>query len=364
MTSVALTGLHRGENPQPGAAVAASLRRRFPNLRIIGLCYDPLESALYSNDGSRPDAAYLIPYPGVGPRAVLERLDEILKREKLDFIIPCLDSEIGNFIELEPELRTRGISCMLPSKDALEARSKVKLPEFCRKLEILTPRTAVVADASTLALRAQEIGYPVYVKGRFYEAHLATSPQELWEAYNKIVSVWGGPVLVQETVVGEEYDIVGLGDGKGGLIGSCSIRKMLRTSAGKGFAGIVVDDPALNDLVRRVIAALRWAGPFELEFIKVPNRPHALFEMNPRFPAWVDFPSQIDCNLPVRLLEGLLHHKPEPLRHSTPGQMFIRHSIDLVADIGDVARFVTTGQRIEDLGRSADSAPLESELAT
>ena len=32
--AIAVSGLHRGENPQPGAAVIASLRRRFPGLRL------------------------------------------------------------------------------------------------------------------------------------------------------------------------------------------------------------------------------------------------------------------------------------------------------------------------------------------
>jgi carbamoyl-phosphate synthase large subunit len=346
MTIVAITGLHRGDNPQPGAAVAASLRRRFPDLGIVGFCYDPLESALYSCDGSRPDSAYLLPYPGVGSEALLERLDEILKREKIDFVIPCLDSEIANYIAIEPNLRERGIGCSLPTKEAFDARAKANLPEFCRRFNILTLRTESANDPETLATHAEEIGYPVYIKGRLYEAHLARSRQELYEAYDKIVSVWGGPVLVQESVIGEEYDIVGLGDGQGRVIGSCAIRKMLRTSAGKGFAGVVVDNPELDDLVQRIIGGLRWNGPFELEFIKVPYKPYALFEMNPRFPAWVDFPSQIGCNLPARLLEGLLDVKPTPLRNCSAGQMFIRHSIDLVADIADVAEMVTTGARV------------------
>ncbi|MFZ5791048.1 MAG: carbamoyl-phosphate-synthetase [Pseudomonadota bacterium] len=362
MTIVAITGLHRGDNPQPGAAVAASLRRRFPDLRVVGLCYDPLESALYSCDGSRPDSAYLLPYPGVGSEALLERLDEILKREKIDFVIPCLDSEIANYIAIEPELRKRGIGCALPTKEALDARAKVNLPEFCRRLSILTLRTESANDPETLAARAEEIGYPVYVKGRLYEAHLATSRRELYEAYDKIASVWGGPVLVQESVIGEEYDIVGLGDGEGRIVGSCAIRKMLRTSAGKGFAGVVVDNPELDDLARHIIGGLRWNGPFELEFIKVQHKPYALFEMNPRFPAWVDFPSQIGCNLPARQLESLLHATPTALRICSAGQMFIRHSIDLVADIADVAEMVTTGERVRPLANTRSDADAKPEL--
>jgi carbamoyl-phosphate synthase large subunit len=344
MKVVGITGLHRGDNPQPGAAVAAGLRRRFPDLRIVGLSYDPFESSLYCDDGNRPEAAYLLPYPGAGPDAVLERLDEILQREKLDFVIPCLDSEIDNFITILPKLHERGVGCMLPTKKAFDARSKVNLPAFCRRLNIETPRTESANDPESLADHAEAIGYPVYVKGHFYDAHLANSRKELYEGFDEIFSVWGGPVLVQESVVGEEYDIVGLGDGKGGIFGSCSIRKMLRTSAGKGFAGIAISDPALDDLVQRIIEALRWKGPFELEFIKVPGKAHALFEMNPRFPAWVDFPSQIGCNLPVRLVESLLNVPPTPLRACSPGRMFIRHCVDLVTVLSDIAQMAITGQ--------------------
>ncbi|MDH0446079.1 hypothetical protein N7388_20685 [Stutzerimonas stutzeri] len=346
MINVAITGLHRGNNPQPGAAVAAGLRRRFPDLRIVGLSYDPLESGLYCHDGGRPDAAYLMPFPGAGAKATLDRLDEILQTEPIDYLIPCLDSELDNYIQLQPELKSRGIGCLLPSQQALDDRSKSNLDAFCGQLEVPTPRTLMANDPDTLAALALQLGYPVYVKGRFYEAHLATTPKELYEAFASIASVWGTPVLVQEMVVGEEYDILGLGDGEGGLLASCSIRKMLRTSAGKGFAGVVVADPDLDELVARVIGALRWAGPFELEFIKVPGKPHALFEMNPRFPAWVDFPSQIGCNMPARLLEQLIGLDATPLQTCTPGQMFIRHSIDLVADIAEVAEMTITGRRI------------------
>lgn len=348
MKSVAITGLHRGDNPQPGAAVAAALRRRFPDIRIVGLSYDPFESGLYSPDGSRPDAAYLMPYPSAGPMALAERLDEIQKRERIDFVIPCLDSEITNFIAIRQWLKKRhGIGSTLPTRKAFDARSKDNLHALCQRLDVVTPRTDAANSSEALATCAEVIGYPVYVKGRFYEAHLVNSKRDLCAAFDEIAGVWGGPVLVQEPIVGEEYDVVGLGDGKGGIIGSCSIRKMLRTSAGKGFAGIVIADSALDALVERVVAALRWRGPFELEFIKAPHGRHVLLEMNPRFPAWVDFPSQIGCNLPEQLLEGFLGAERAPLRDCSPGQMFIRHSIDVVTDIGELAQMVISGERTQ-----------------
>jgi len=343
--SVAVSGLHRGDNPQPGAAVIAGLRQRFPGLRIIGLSYDPLESSLYSHGDDRVDAAYLMPYPRTGPVVLQERLDEILDRERIGFIIPCLDSEITNFIALETTLLRRGVRCMLPTLGAFEARNKANLPALCRRLDIPTPSTLASSDPAMLARFAATLGYPVYVKGKYYEAHLAETEAALYEHFNELVRVWGGPVLVQQVVVGEEYDVVGLGDGDGGLHGHCTIRKMLLTPTGKGFAGVVVNNPQLDELTRRIISGLKWNGPFELEFIKTPGSPYAWFEMNPRFPAWVHFPTQIGCNLPARLLECLAGIPDSPLRECAAGQMFIRHSIDLVGDIADLANMASLGER-------------------
>lgn len=352
---VAVTGLHRGENPQSGPPVVASLRRRFPDLRIVGLSYDPMESGHYSQNDDRLDATYLVPYPKAGHKVLLARLDAIAEKDPIDAVIPCLDSELPNFIKIHPELVKRGVGCVFPTAQAFAQRSKENLPVLCRRIDVPTPATRASSDPAKLARFVAKIGYPAYLKGRYYEAHLVHSPQELYYVFNELMRVWGGPVLAQEMTLGEEYDVVGLGDVDGNIVGSCSIRKMLRTKAGKGFAGMVVADPALDDLASRIIGALRWNGPFELEFIKAAGRPHQLFEMNPRFPAWVGFPSQVGCNLPARLLERVLDVSQTPLRQCIPGQMFVRHSVDLVGDISDLAHMASTGER----GTTATSTEFE-----
>ena len=346
LRTVAVTGMHRGENPQPGAAVVASLRRSFPGLRIIGLSYDPMESSLFGGGPDHPDAAYLIPFPGAGAEALLARLDEIRQKEDLGFVIPCLDSEIENYQQLLPQLRERGIACILPGAEAFEARHKANLYAFCLRNGIPTPLTLTADDPAAVEACAERIGYPVYVKGRLYHAHLVHSREGLFPAYDEIVRSWGWPIILQENLVGEEYDVTGVGDGQGGISGSCSIRKLLRTANGKGFAGIVVENPELDALSERIIRALKWDGPFELEFVKPAGRPHALMEINPRFPAWIDFPSQIGCNLVALLLERLLQRPATPLKACRAGQMFVRHSVDLAGDMADFAAMASAGERI------------------
>lgn len=346
LKAVAVSGLHRGENPQPGASVIMSLRRRFPDLRIVGLSYDPMESGLFSPGPDRPDAAYLIPFPGAGAEALLERLDMICGSEDIGYVIPCLDSEIENYTTLQPRLQARGITCIMPAPQSFADSSKAGLYGFCQRIGVPCPTTLMAVDPWAVERCADEIGYPVYVKGRLYNAHLAHTRAELAAAYDDIVRVWGWPIMVQEVIAGEEYDVTGVGDGKGNILGSCSIRKLLRSSHGKGFAGIVVQDPHIDELSARVIRGLRWDGPFELEFLKAPGRPHALMEINPRFPAWIDFPSQIGCNLPALLMDRLLHHKSSPMQPCEAGQMFVRHSLDLVGNFADFADMASSGERI------------------
>jgi len=301
---------------------------------------------LYGSGFDHPDAAYLIPYPGAGQHALLERLLVVAEKEDVGAVIPCLDSEIENYISIQEELKRVGIDCILPTMASFNARHKAFLPAFCERIGVSVPTTRIATNAAEIDFYAQELGYPVYVKGRLYDAHLVNSPSELVGAYSGIVRVWGWPIIVQEVVVGEEYDITGVGDGKGKILHSCSIRKLLRTSSGKGYGGIVVENPELDEIAAKIISGLKWNGPFEMEFIKSAGRPFALFEINPRFPAWVDFPSQIGANLPALLLERLLKMRVSKLEKCQAGQMFIRHTMDLVGDFSDFVEMATKGERL------------------
>jgi carbamoyl-phosphate synthase large subunit len=195
--TVAVTGLHRGDNPQPGASVIRSMRRRFPDLRVVGLSYDPLESGLYSRAIDRVDAIYLLPFPMKGPDVLLDRMRYVHSKEKFQYLIPCLDSEIANFLAIYPDLQRLGITALLPSKEALARRSKENLAGFCAHNAIPGPKTYAANDVATLSRFAAQLGYPVYVKGKYYEAFLVYSQVDLAEHFDSIARVWGVPILWQ-----------------------------------------------------------------------------------------------------------------------------------------------------------------------
>ncbi|MBI3795281.1 MAG: ATP-grasp domain-containing protein, partial [Nitrospinae bacterium] len=285
MVNIAVTGLNAGDSPAPGVPVVRSLRERagFKG-RIIGLGYDALESGIL--DAGVVDAAYLLPFPSVGKDALLERILNIHEKEKLDVIIPNLDSELMNFIQIQPALEREGIKFLLPTEEQLGRRAKSNLPKLCKELNVKTPATKVVNDPSTLSLGKDEL--PVMVKGLFYESYLAHSHAEAVHFMHKIAGKWGYPVLIQQYIEGEEFNAAALGDGKGGMDGVACMKKLVLTDNGKGWACVSIKNDGLITLAETIIRSLKWAGAMEVEAMQSKkDGEFYLIEINPRFPAWI-----------------------------------------------------------------------------
>jgi len=340
--TIAVTGLNRGENPQPGYAVVHSLRRAYPGITILGLIYDAMESGIFAEDG--PDCSFTIPYPTAGTPALLERLDFILERHPIDILIPSLDAEIEPLIRAESQLASRGIRTFLPSLDAFRARAKSSLGKLCRECDCETPRSELTSEVDEASTAAEEIGYPVMIKGQYYDAHRVKNEAELSKAFHEISQIWGVPVLVQECIAGGEFNVLGVGDGRGGVTGLCCVRKMILSSKGKGLAAVTLREPRLEEITLRMIKHLNWRGPFELELMHDEESDiFHIIEMNPRFPAWVDFPSSFGVNFPAQVVSLITKGTFEPMPEVPAGRFFLRHQTELFGSMDEIAQLMTEG---------------------
>lgn len=341
--TVAITGLNATDNPAPGLGVARALRDdpRFAG-RLVGLAYDALEPAVYV--GEVFDDVFLVPYPGQGIDALEARLREVDAQVPLDAVIPTLDSELPLYITLDDVLDELGVGRCLPTADQLELRGKAHLNALARRADIPMPATRVLAEVSELYSLHREMELPFVIKGVLYGAYVCRSVDEAVSAYHRIAAEWGLPVLAQAFVDGEEFDVVAVGDGEGGLIGAVPMRKTLRTDRGKGWAGIAVRDPALLDLTARFMKASRWNGPCEVEIVQGTDGRHQLLEINPRFPAWTYLSAAAGANLPFAVLERALGRAPAPVHDFVAGTMFVRVSVDRIARLADFEEMVTVGE--------------------
>jgi carbamoyl-phosphate synthase large subunit len=174
------------------------------------------------------------------------------------------------------------------------------------------------------------MGYPVYVKGPYYDAVLAHNAADLARAGSAMLADWGPPLLVQEPVTGTEFNVMGLGDGNGGLLGHCAVRKFILSDKGKGVGSVVVQDARLEEISSRILAHTRWPGPFELEFVRDEcDDGYRLIEINPRFPAWVGFPELLGVNYPAAWVEWMTTGTCRELPPLEPGSFFLRHQVEV-----------------------------------
>jgi carbamoyl-phosphate synthase large subunit len=277
-------------------------------------------------------------------QAFISRLEYIQERVGIDVLIPTLDAELPSFIDAGPELKKLGIATFLPTREQLDLRSKAYLTELGRKAKLAVPTTAVVSSASELASVHQQAPYPLFIKGAYYGATLVYNLDEAIAAFHKVVAQWGLPVIAQTQIPGEEFNVVAVGDGEGGLCGCVAMKKMLITDKGKGWAGVTIKDPALVTLTESFMRSTRWRGPCELELIRDPRGGYFLIEINPRFPAWVYLSATAGVNLARAVVELAQGKKVAPLGPYKAGKMFVRISIDQEANIEDFQHVFTTGE--------------------
>ena len=342
--TIAVTGLNAIDSPGPGLAVIRALRDAESfDVRIIGLSYETMEPGIYMHD--MVDKTYQIPYPSAGQEILYERFNYINSIEDLDFLFPNFDAELFNFIKIQDQLEKQfNIKMVLPTLEQFEARHKVNLFEYGEEHNIKVPFAKMLFNTAEIPSLTQEFGFPMVIKGKFYDAKIAYTADQAVQHFNKINAQWGLPVIIQKFVRGSEVNVCGIGDGTGKLLGAVPMRKLYITDKGKAWAGVTLDDEELIRVTQDLVKETKWNGPFELEFLKTTDDEYFLIEINPRFPAW--------CYLTVgagqNQIESLVNHgmgeKVEPFTTYDIGKMFIRYSHDMIVDMSEFEQISTLGE--------------------
>lgn len=342
--TVAVTGLNNIDSPGPGIPVIRALKEsEYFEVKIIGLSYESLEPGIYLHD--LVDKTYQIPLPSAGTAVLKERIAYIHEIENIEVIIPNFDAELHNFIKIQADLNADfGIATALPTAEQFEERHKSVLNVFGEKYGVSVPRSKMIYSTQEIPALIHEFSYPLVVKGKFYDASIAATPEQAVNYFQKISAKWGLPIIIQQFVTGNEVNVTAIGDGKGNCMGAVPMRKLYITDKGKAWAGVSLEDSTLMDIAHNVIAKSKWKGGCELEFIKSKEGEYFLLEMNPRFPAWVYLAKGCGQNHPETLLKIALGIEVEAQKEYESGKLFIRYSMDLIVNMKEFEQISTQGE--------------------
>ena len=176
--TIAVTGLNNTDNPGPGVPVIRSLKASDEfDLRIIGLVYETLEPGIYME--GLCDKIFQIPYPSTGSDELIDRIEDIHRREPIDVLIPNFDAELFSFMKNEDRLLRSGIHTFLPTLKQFQERDKDKLPEYGEEYGIKVPASLNLGSQNQISEIKEKFEYPVMVKGKFYDAYMAYNQEQV-----------------------------------------------------------------------------------------------------------------------------------------------------------------------------------------
>ncbi len=337
---IGVSGINATDNPGPGIPVAKSLKESDIDCKIVGLSYDVNDPGHYLSHYL--DKSYILPYPTNGWDGIYRRLKHIKEEYGLDIVIPCLDAELPLYIRYSDELKKNGIKTFLPTEAQFELRNKDRLADFAGTVGAVYPKTWKIYSVNDLSKIFPEHS-ELMIKGQYYKAYKVNNLVDATKHFTSIAKEWGFPILIQEVVNGEELNLVGVGDGKGGSLGMVAIKKQTVTDLGKIWSGITIHNDDLMKVAEKFVKTTKWRGPFEVECIVDENNIQ-LIEINPRFPAWAYFATGVGINLPERIVKTLLKQKNAEEYSYPSGKMFIRYTDEIICDIAQFSNLVTIGE--------------------
>jgi carbamoyl-phosphate synthase large subunit len=341
--TIAISGLNAIDSPGPGLAVARGLLESDKlDVKLIGLAYESMEPGIFMHDIFHK--TYQIPYPSAGTDVLLKRLLEIHRNEKIDLVIPNFDAELFSYIKIEKTLLEKGIHTFLPESNSFEDRQKWNLVDFGKKHKLKVPRSKEIMIFSDFYPISVEYGFPLVVKGKYYDAIVAYNAEQAQSAFNRISAKWGLPIIIQEFIRGQEFNVTGLGDGLGNAISIVPMRKLYITDKGKAWSGISIGEENLLKLTRKFIKSTRWRGGFELELMKNEKNEYSILEINPRLPAWVYLAVGCGQNIPEALALMAMGEIVDPMTQYDVGKMFVRYSWDMIVNLEEFQQISTFGE--------------------
>ena len=285
-----ILGIHHTSTAEPGVPLARIFKQHNRKIYITGLCtYQAVPALSLSNHF---DNIELLPDLANGKNAFLDAIDIILERHNLDFLIPGLDAEVFMTSLVREELRSKGIETLLPSYEDVCRVSKTSL--VLDNTEDSPVASFAMGKVIQNPSDLDDLIYPVVIKGNICDSYTVYSIGEAKVIFDRISQIWGVPAVAQEYLAGEEYAVCAIaGPEAGSLAGASAIKKIGITQKGNTWMAVTIANEELTEIASSVVRYFNWLGPMEIELRYVEGRGFVIFEINPRFPSWLEW---LDCD--------------------------------------------------------------------
>ena len=215
--------------------------------------------------------------PSAEDPAFLSTLLRIIKKERVNMIIPIVDYEFKKFAGHKAQFEKLGATVVLSDLPAIETcTDKFKTMKFFDSLKLPHPESYTFHRA-----KHARAGYPLFLKPSVFgratiDAYTLTNKKDLLFYAGKVKQP-----IIQEFIDGTEITIDALNDFRGKFVFGVA-RVRTETKSGLSIKGVVIRDDKLMGFVKRITEALPIIGPCNIQCFKTKNG-YVFSEVNPRF---------------------------------------------------------------------------------
>lgn len=271
------------------AAISALLQDK--NIKIISADSDILAAGLHL-----ADKGYII--PGFLDKTFLPAIDAIVKKEKIDVIIPALDTILLEFSELKPYFENQGVKVLVCDPETIKI-TRDKWKTYTALLGI------VPLPKSFIDKQEIDVPFPLFMKPRGGSGskgiHVINSAEDLDFYYKKTENP-----IIQEYLPGREYTVDCLADRNGKLLATIC-RERLQITNGITTKGRIVKNTQIEKIAKKVSSHLKFSGPFFFQAKEDAAKKPKLIEINARMAGTMSLSSHSGVNihaLAVKMIMG------------------------------------------------------------
>jgi len=218
------------------------------------------------------------PLPPVKGGVYIERLLEIVEQEKVNLLIPTIDTELSPLAENAPQFASIGCKVVISSPEVVRITGdKWNTVSFFKENGIDVPDSWLPE-----MLVGNELPEKLFIKPRNGSASQHTYKTDRINLKDLISRV--PSPIIQEELFGPEITVDAFLDFEGNLIHYVP-RQRIKTLAGESVQGQTIDDRPIRGWLCQVFSVLGKAGaqgPITLQFFLTERGP-VLTEINPRF---------------------------------------------------------------------------------
>lgn len=265
---------------------------------IVGTDINPLSPALYACDRS-------VVTPPVVQEDYISSLFSVIKKNKIDLIIPTIDPELTVLARHREAIEKLGARVMVSSPQAISiCQDKRRAYEFMTEHHLDTPWTAELSR-----VRAEELTYPVFLKpwnGSASRSNACVRSAHEFTLISKTIP----NCIVQEFIAGQEYTCDIYVDFAGQV--RCVVpRRRLEVRSGEVSKSQTVKLPKMMEACRHLVELLGVGpGVITIQCFLTQKDKIRFIEINPRFGGGAPLSIQAGADFPKWILSEWMGKKP------------------------------------------------------